>query len=139
MYVQREIQYGPQLYHVTPIANLPAIMQRGLYPRLGPNASMQGEDQLAIHAYVTAQDVRDAVAYGGEYRRLVQATHGVDVELCVLQILSRPFVTVSMYDGALPSARLVLPIPPSCLIPLDTNLHPIRPDVLCFLKMGTAY
>lgn len=130
MSIERGYKSGALLYHVTPVQFLPSIMKEGLLPKLGTIAFGQGEDQPAIHAYVTAQAVRDAVAYGGEYRRLAQAVYGVGVRLCILQILSRPVVGVTAEDGKLPAARLVLPVPAHCVIVLDTNLHPICPDVL---------
>lgn len=48
-------------FHVTPVANLSAILAEGLQPRIGPRSALLGEGCPAVYLFRARQDVEDAL------------------------------------------------------------------------------
>lgn len=48
-------------YHVTPAANVPAIMRDGLVPRIGDRSAALGEQEAAIYLFPSIEAAEDAI------------------------------------------------------------------------------
>jgi hypothetical protein len=109
---------SPTFYHVTPIENLPAILEHGLLPAIGPRSAELGEDSPAVFAFVDRQscdtalgswlgDVFDDVPEGG---------------LVIFEIKSdiRPTSSDAGFE-----ALFTQPVPPQCLRVLGEDFKPL--------------
>lgn len=52
----------PTLYHVTPAANLPSILDLGLQPQIGRRSASAGESVAAVYCFTDLAAVEDALA-----------------------------------------------------------------------------
>lgn len=48
-------------FHLTPTANLPAIMREGLVPQIGARARRLGEPRAAVYLFASMQDLEHAL------------------------------------------------------------------------------
>ncbi len=119
---RREIK---TIYHITRKECLPSILEQGLQPRLDVCAFASGEDQQAVHVYVSPESVRDALAPSSFYRQLVREHFGEDVELCVLQLSAKPYYTIALCGREQDTIRILHPLSAKSAIVLDLNLHPV--------------
>ncbi|MDK6079625.1 hypothetical protein [Massilia varians] len=51
----------PTLYHITPAANLPSILDLGLEPQIGPRSASAGERVAAVYCFTDLAAVEDAL------------------------------------------------------------------------------
>lgn len=71
---------SPQVFHVTPLANLPSILRLGLQPRIGPRSDPAGEPIAAIYAFPSRSALEDALT------NWMADAFEDDVELAILTV-----------------------------------------------------
>lgn len=91
-------------YHVTPVRNLPKIMQQGLIPRIGARARLLKEPVKAIYLFHSQEEAEDGVAnwLGDEF--------GESTRLALLAV--RVPADAARAEGAGYETVLTEPVPP---------------------------
>ncbi|NLC22400.1 MAG: hypothetical protein GX771_10920 [Halomonadaceae bacterium] len=75
------------MYHVTPRANLPSILQDGLEPRIGERSEALGEAAPRIYCFPTLADCNDALGqWLGDWFNDEEELHGEPIELAILEL-----------------------------------------------------
>lgn len=109
---------SPTFYHVTPIENLPAILEHGLLPAIGPRSAELGEDSPAVFAFVDRQSCDTALGswLGDVFEDVPEGG------LVIFEIKSdiRPTSSDAGFE-----ALFTQPVPPQCLRVLGEDFKPL--------------
>lgn len=105
------------MFHVTPASNLPAILKRGLLPRVGERSRDFGEPQPRVYLFPTLTDCDTALGqWLGEWFCDQEDMAGEEVALVVLEVDSawlplETAVTEVAFEVAIPER-----IPPCAIV-----------------------
>lgn len=112
------------LYHVTPAANLPAILKQGLVPAIGPRSADLGETAPGIYTFANLMDLD-----GADW--LVDAFEN-DEALAVLELRVAP--DAPQHPGAGFEVVLAAPVPATAMTVVCHDLD--DPDAYARLMRG---
>lgn len=123
------------LYHITPVQNIPWILEGGLVPQIGPIAKRQGVTQSSVPCYTSARAAMSAADNDGKFRVLAVQEYGEDVELYILRILMKPeeAVAASEVDDE-DSVLLMCKVPADSLVVMNDSLDYVILDALEEIK-----